>query len=62
MYLIFASLLNVNLQVDYEMAMEYATQSGVKEEPREDIYIQSLEAEKQFIDLQSPLFVFRLFQ
>jgi len=49
-------------QVDYEMAMEYATQSGVKEEPREDIYIQSLEAEKQFIDLQSPLFVFRLFQ
>ncbi|THG22979.1 hypothetical protein TEA_008401 [Camellia sinensis var. sinensis] len=49
-------------QVDYEMAMEYATQSGVKEEPREPIYIQSLEAGKQFIDLHSPVFVFRLFQ
>ncbi|CAL5357958.1 unnamed protein product [Camellia sinensis] len=49
-------------QVDYEMAMEYATQSGVKEEPREPIYIESLEAGKQFIDLHSPVFVFRLFQ
>lgn len=55
-------LSNVNLQVDYEMALEYATHSGVKEEPREPIYIQSLEAEKQFIDFHCPIFVFRLFQ
>ncbi|KAG7948009.1 hypothetical protein I3843_14G124200 [Carya illinoinensis] len=48
-------------QVDYEMALEYATQSGVTEEPREAIYIESLEAEKKFIDLHSPIFVFRLF-
>ncbi|XP_057472851.1 DNA topoisomerase 6 subunit B isoform X1 [Actinidia eriantha] len=50
-------------QVDYEMALEYATQSGVKEEPKQAIYIQSLEADKnQFIDFRSPIFVFRLFQ
>ncbi|XP_059429469.1 DNA topoisomerase 6 subunit B isoform X2 [Corylus avellana] len=49
-------------QVDYEMALEYATQSGVSEEPREAMYIQSLEAENKFIDLHSPIFVFRLFQ
>jgi DNA topoisomerase-6 subunit B len=50
------------LQVDYEMALEYATQSGVSEEPREAMYIQSLEAENKFIDLRSPIFVFRLLQ
>jgi DNA topoisomerase-6 subunit B len=44
------------------MALEYATQSGVSEEPREDMYIQSLEAENKFIDLHSPIFVFRLIQ
>jgi DNA topoisomerase-6 subunit B len=44
------------------MLLEYATQSGVSEEPREAIYIQSLEAEPKFIDLHSPIFVFRLFQ
>uniref|UniRef100_A0A2N9HG37 DNA topoisomerase 6 subunit B n=1 Tax=Fagus sylvatica TaxID=28930 RepID=A0A2N9HG37_FAGSY len=49
-------------KVDYEMLLEYATQSGVSEEPREAIYIQSLEAEPKFIDLHSPIFVFRLFQ
>ncbi|XP_062170901.1 DNA topoisomerase 6 subunit B [Alnus glutinosa] len=49
-------------QVDYEMALEYATQSGVSEEPREAMYIQSLEAENKFIDLRSPIFVFRLLQ
>ncbi|XP_021894108.1 DNA topoisomerase 6 subunit B isoform X2 [Carica papaya] len=48
-------------QVDYEMALEYATQSGVSEEPREDIYIQSLDYGKSFFDLCSPAFVFRLF-
>ena len=57
------SCLNVHSQVDYEMALEYATHSGVKEEPKESIYIQSLEADKnQFIDFRSPIFVFRLFQ
>lgn len=51
------------LQVDYEMAMEYATQSGVNEEPREDIYIQSLEAaDHKYVDFHSPVFVFRLIQ
>ncbi|XP_054812102.1 DNA topoisomerase 6 subunit B isoform X1 [Prosopis cineraria] len=49
-------------QVDYEMALEYATQSGVSEEPREAIYIQSLEAENKTIDLRAPLFVFRVIQ
>lgn len=50
------------MQVDYEMALEYATQSGVSEEPRETIYIQSLAAENKMIDLHSPFFVFRVFQ
>lgn len=49
-------------QVDYEMALEYATNRGVTEEPRENLYIQSLGAENKFIDFQSPIFVFRLFQ
>ncbi|KAB1227835.1 DNA topoisomerase 6 subunit B [Morella rubra] len=48
-------------QVDYEMALEYATQRGVSEEPREALYIQSLKAENKFIDMHSPIFVFRLF-
>ena len=50
-----------SVQVDYEMALEYATQTGVSEEPRETVYIQSLETNTKFIDLQSPVFVFRLF-
>ncbi|XP_021863172.1 DNA topoisomerase 6 subunit B [Spinacia oleracea] len=49
-------------QVDYEMALEYATQAGVSEEPRETFHIQSLESKGNFIDLHSPVFVFRLFQ
>ncbi|KAL7151788.1 hypothetical protein ABFS83_04G054500 [Erythranthe nasuta] len=48
-------------QVDYEMAMEYATQTGVNEEPREEIYIPPLEAECSFTEFHSPIFVFRLF-
>ncbi|CAI0412761.1 unnamed protein product [Linum tenue] len=51
-------------RVDYEMALEYATQSGVSEEPREDVYIQALEPAaadgKKFLDFHSPTFVFRL--
>ncbi|KAK6164231.1 hypothetical protein DH2020_001095 [Rehmannia glutinosa] len=46
-------------QVDYEMALEYATQTGVNEEPREDIYIPPLEAEYNFTEFYSPVFVFR---
>ncbi|CAI9770554.1 unnamed protein product [Fraxinus pennsylvanica] len=46
-------------QVDYEMALEYATQTGVNEEPREDVYIQPLEAVDKFTDFVSPIFVFR---
>ncbi|XVE60067.1 hypothetical protein DITRI_Ditri05aG0096600 [Diplodiscus trichospermus] len=48
-------------KVDYEMALEYATQSGVSEEPREDIYLQSLDGKSNFFDFHSPIFVFRLF-
>ena len=44
------------------MALEYATHGGVSEEPKEAIYIKSLETEPKFIDLRSPIFVFRLFQ
>lgn len=47
-------------QVDHEMAMEYATQSGASAEPKEEMYIQSLDATDNFTDFQSPLFVFRL--
>ncbi|KAI3449912.1 hypothetical protein Pfo_006577 [Paulownia fortunei] len=47
-------------QVDYEMALEYATQTGVNEEPREEIYIPPLEAEYNFTEFYSPVFVFRL--
>ncbi|KAJ4755073.1 DNA topoisomerase 6 subunit B [Rhynchospora pubera] len=47
-------------QVDYEMALEYATQSGVSEEPREDIYLNSLEGSYKSTDFHSPIFVFRL--
>ncbi|GAB2276977.1 DNA topoisomerase 6 subunit B [Dionaea muscipula] len=49
-------------QVDYEMALEYATQTGVSEEPKEAIHLQSLDPKINFIDLQSPVFIFRLFQ
>ncbi|KAL0459277.1 UNVERIFIED_CONTAM: DNA topoisomerase 6 subunit B [Sesamum latifolium] len=47
-------------QVDYEMALEYATQTGVNEEPREDIYIPPLQAEYNFTEFHCPVFVFRL--
>ncbi|KAK1259723.1 DNA topoisomerase 6 subunit B [Acorus gramineus] len=47
-------------QVDREMALEYATQSGVSEEPREALYIQALEDAKNFIDFHGPVCVFRL--
>ncbi|XVF04637.1 hypothetical protein REPUB_Repub05bG0101700 [Reevesia pubescens] len=49
-------------KVDYEMALEYATQSGVSEEPREDIYLPSLDAKSNYFDFPTPIFVFRLFQ
>ncbi|CAK9146779.1 unnamed protein product [Ilex paraguariensis] len=51
-------------QVDHEMALEYATQRGVNEEPREPICIPSLEveAENDFIEFHSPIFVFRFLQ
>ncbi|XP_009395854.2 DNA topoisomerase 6 subunit B isoform X2 [Musa acuminata AAA Group] len=47
-------------QVDYDMALEYATQSGASEEPREPIYLSSLEGSYSYVDLHSPVFVFRL--
>lgn len=48
-------------KVDYEMALEYATQTGVREEPREDIYLESLDDKGNFFDFHSPIFVFKLF-
>ncbi|KAF6158724.1 hypothetical protein GIB67_040238 [Kingdonia uniflora] len=48
-------------QVDYELGLEYATQTGVSEERREPIYLQALEGAPDFIDFKSPAFVFRLF-
>ncbi|KAF8041154.1 hypothetical protein BT93_B3163 [Corymbia citriodora subsp. variegata] len=47
-------------QVDYEMALEFATQSGVSEEPREAIYIQSLDTKSDFIEFSNTVFCFRL--
>jgi hypothetical protein len=41
------------------MALDYAMQSGVSEEPREAIYLNSLEGSYKFVDFQSPVFVFR---
>lgn len=55
-----SAVLHNTLQVDYEMALEYATQAGVNEEPREDIFIPPLEAEYECTELFSPIFVFRL--
>ncbi|XP_078438414.1 topoisomerase 6 subunit B isoform X2 [Wolffia australiana] len=50
-------------QVDYEMALEYATQKGVREEPREAIYICPLEKfQGASVQLDGPVFVFRLIQ
>lgn len=49
-------------KVDYEMALEYATQSGMNEEPREAIYIQALEDGYNFTDLHSSNLVFRFIQ
>lgn len=49
-------------QVDYEMALDYAAQSGVSEEPREAIYLQVLEAKYNFVEFHSPVCVFQLIQ
>ncbi|KAL9272640.1 DNA topoisomerase 6 subunit B-like protein [Drosera capensis] len=46
-------------QVDYEMALEYATQTGISEEPKEGLHLQALDPKISFIDLHSPVFVFR---
>lgn len=53
-------ILHNTLQVDYEMALEYATQAGVNEEPREDIHIPPLQAEYEYTEFFSPVLVFRL--
>jgi DNA topoisomerase VI subunit B len=42
------------------MALEYATQSGVSDEPREDAYLNSLEGSYKYTEFHSPIFVFRL--
>ncbi|XP_068637644.1 DNA topoisomerase 6 subunit B [Aristolochia californica] len=49
-------------QVDYEMALEYAVQSGVSEEPRESIFIPALGGSYNSVDLHSPVCFFRLVQ
>ncbi|KAL9256415.1 DNA topoisomerase 6 subunit B-like protein [Drosera capensis] len=54
----FCRLLFSPVNVDYEMALEYATQIGVSEEPEEAIHLQALDPKISFIDLQSPVFVY----
>jgi len=49
-------------QVDIEMALEYATQSGITQEARETTYIRALEGVQNFYDFHSPVCVIRLFQ
>lgn len=58
--IVYYVILQNTLQVDYEMALDYATQAGVNEEPREDIHIPPLEAEYEYTEFFSPVFVFRL--
>lgn len=48
-------------QVDIEMALEYATQSGMTQEARETTYIRALEGVQNFYDFHSPVCVIRLF-
>lgn len=48
------------VQVDYEMVLEYAAQSGVSEEAHEPVYLPALDHVGPFATLHSPLFVFRL--
>ncbi|CAM8961708.1 unnamed protein product [Rhodiola kirilowii] len=49
-------------QVDYEMAMDFATHGGVSEEPREAIFLQPLESKFNFVELHNPAFAIRIFQ
>eukprot|EP01018_Ginkgo_biloba_P031785 Gb_37714 [translate_table: standard] len=49
-------------QVDNEMALEYATQSGMTQEARETSYLHALEGMQNFIDYHSPVCVIRLFR
>lgn len=41
------------------MALDYATQTGIIEEPREDIYIKPYEENRKFLDFHGTNFVFR---
>ncbi|KAH9303067.1 hypothetical protein KI387_014650, partial [Taxus chinensis] len=48
-------------QVDIEMALEYATQTGITQEARETTYMRALEGCQNFTDFHSPVCVIRLF-
>ncbi|KAH7436658.1 hypothetical protein KP509_05G029900 [Ceratopteris richardii] len=49
-------------QMDMEMALEYATQSGMVEAAREAVFLNCLDDKQTFVvDLKSPVCVFRLF-
>eukprot|EP00252_Welwitschia_mirabilis_P003041 TRINITY_DN13100_c0_g1_i1.p1 TRINITY_DN13100_c0_g1~~TRINITY_DN13100_c0_g1_i1.p1 ORF type:complete len:676 (-),score=156.66 TRINITY_DN13100_c0_g1_i1:550-2577(-) len=49
-------------QVDVEMALEYATQSGMTLDARDNIYLGSLQGNRKFSDFHSPVCVIRLFE
>lgn len=49
-------------QMDVEMALEYATQSGMVEAAKESIFLRCLDDRRTFVeDLHSPVCVFRIF-
>lgn len=50
------------VQVDSEMALEFATQSGMVDTARENIYLSTLDSSRTFaIELHNPVAVVRLF-
>jgi len=55
-------LLNSVLQVDSEMALEFATQSGMVDTARENVYLKALDSKRSFgVELHNPVAVFKLF-
>lgn len=49
-------------QVDSEMALEFATQSGMVDTAREDVYLKALDSSRQFaVELHNTVAVFKLF-
>jgi hypothetical protein len=50
------------IQVDSEMALEFATQSGMVDTARETVYLRALDTKRHFaVELHNPVAVFKLF-